>query len=244
MIGLGGARRVLQLVAKEQDIQETQPDPEFSQSIGNYPITLLTPTLFTTFHVPNPEPFSEDACTPLPSISLPVNALLQRVNDIIHSGKKLYDQPVVTMEVLRAAKAARKASLVAAARQKEEDLRIWEELKRRRDNGEDVVLPEKPLSGRQIRRRQKIEQQMLELWGNDESPNDEYPPSYFDPIPVEAPIIKPPQVDRKVRLEEAHDKVRNLREPVTVCLVTSQDLKLCHCAYCRARGTVRSQLVG
>jgi len=209
MIGLGEAQRVLRLVAKEQDIQETQPDPELSQSIGNYPITLLTPILFTTFYVPNPEPFSEDACAPLPSLTLPVDILLQRVNDIIHSGKKLYDQPTVTMEELRTAKAARKALLLAAARQKEEDFRIWEELKRRHDNGEDVVLPDKPLRGRQIRRRQKMEQQMLELWGDDESPNDEYPPSYFDPIPVEALIIKPPQADQKARVEEAHDKVRN-----------------------------------
>lgn len=174
MIGLGQSRRVLELIAKEHELQETTPAPELSQSDADYPITLLTPTVFTTFYVPKPAPFSENVLSPLPSIALPDQEILNYVKEMIRTGKRMYSKPVPCIEELRAAKLAKRKALIEAARQKEEDLRIWRDLKRRQEEGEDVMLPEKPLSGRQMRRRQKQERQAKELWGDEDDASSIY----------------------------------------------------------------------
>ncbi|KAG8837166.1 hypothetical protein FRB91_008295, partial [Serendipita sp. 411] len=121
LIGLGEARHVLQLVAREHDLMETSPDPDLLPNSGPYPITILTPTLYTTFYIVEPEPFSEDVFAPFPTTVLPNNAILSIVKNVIASGKKMFDQPIMPLAELRAAKLTRRAILLAAAKQKEED---------------------------------------------------------------------------------------------------------------------------
>jgi len=65
----------------------------------------------------------------------------------------------------------------------EEDKKIWEELKRRKDAGEDIVLPDPPLNGRQKRRRERMEAQQ----GDANTPNGEYPEKHFVVVP---PVIE------------------------------------------------------
>jgi hypothetical protein len=184
MIGLGRTRRVLEAVAKEHNIIESKADADLFPNSGRYPISVLTPDMFTTFYIPDPEPFSEDACAPLPALTLPNRALLQCMKDIISSGRRLYGVPKPSLEELRAAKVAKKKALEEAAKQLQEDRKVWKELKTRKDGGEDIEVPEKPLSGRQRKKKRKIEAQMLEIWGDPEDPNDDYPSTNSDEIPT------------------------------------------------------------
>jgi hypothetical protein len=183
MIGLGQSRRVLELVAKEHKLKESTPDPNKLPNSGHYPITVLTPTLFTTFYVAEPEPFSDDAVAPLPSTTLPIHALLAYAKESISTSQRLYNERQPSHRELKAAKAVEKQQKLATLKQQEQDKRIWEELKKRKDAGEDIVLPDPPLSGRQKRRREKLEAQMAELWGDADHPNEEYPDNYFDVVP-------------------------------------------------------------
>ncbi|KAG8798682.1 hypothetical protein FRC17_007352, partial [Serendipita sp. 399] len=215
MIGLGEARNALRLVAKEHGLTETTPDPDLLPNSGPYPITLVTPSLYTTFYIVEPEPFSDDALAPLPSTILPNKSIFSIVQSVIASGQKLFDQPIMPLAELRAAKLARRAEIIAAAYQKEEDMKMWKELKRRRDMGEDIEVPERPISGRQRRRREKEERKMVEIWGDEEYPNQEYPPHLFDVAPVPKPI-------EVVQSSEISDKVSNYvlqptAEPVVPC---------------------------
>ncbi|KAG8792993.1 NADPH-adrenodoxin reductase, partial [Serendipita sp. 398] len=217
LIGLGEARHVLQLVAREHDLMETSPDPDLLPNSGPYPITILTPTLYTTFYIVEPEPFSEDVFAPFPTTVLPNNAILSIVKNVIASGKKMFDRPIMPLAELRAAKLTRRAILLAAAKQKEEDVNAWKELKRRKEMGEDVELPERPISGRQRRRREKMEKRMAEIWGDEESPNQEYPSNLFEV----APVPKPAEVFQS---SEISDKISNYvlqptAEPVVTCEV-------------------------
>ncbi|KAG8844261.1 hypothetical protein FRB91_002733 [Serendipita sp. 411] len=83
--------------------------------------------------------------------------------------------------------------------------------------GEDVELPERPISGRQRRRREKMEKRMAEIWGDEESPNQEYPSNLFEV----APVPKPAEVFQS---SEISDKISNYvlqptAEPVVTCEV-------------------------
>ncbi|PVF99397.1 hypothetical protein CPB86DRAFT_703316 [Serendipita vermifera] len=184
MISLGQSRRVLEIIAKEHNLIESKADPDIFPSSGRYPISVLTPDMFTTFYIPDPEPFSEDALAPLPALTLPNRALLQCMKDVVSSGRRLYGAPKPSMEELRAAKVAKKQALVDSAKKLEEDRKIWTDLKLRKENGEDIELPEKPLSGKQRKKRRKIEEQMMEIWGDPEDPNDDYPSTNSDEIPT------------------------------------------------------------
>jgi hypothetical protein len=175
MIGLGQSRRVLQLVAKDHNLKESIPDPDKLPNSGQYPITILTPTLFTTFYVAEPEPFSHDFTAPLPSTILPNQALLDYAKDPISKGQRFYNEPLPGREELKAAKVARKQQQLATLKQFEEDKRIWDSLKKRKEAGEDILLPEPPLSGRQKRRQAQTE--------GTKSPNDKHPNNHFDVIP-------------------------------------------------------------
>ena len=227
MIGLGQSRKVLELVAKENKLKESTPDPEKLPNSGHYPITFLTPTLFTTFYVAEPEPFSDDAVAPFPSTILPNQALLGYVKETISQSQRLYNEPRPSFEELRAAKAAKKQQQVDVLRQKEEDKRIWQELKRRHDAGEDLVLPDPPLSGRQKRRREKLEAQMAEIWGDVNSPNEEYPENYFDVIPS---VVQPPEAN----MGEDTDKVGLRFSFNTLANTSRQDFELRTRAHRRA----------
>jgi hypothetical protein len=195
MIGLGQSRRVLELVAKDHRLKESTPDPEKLPNSGQYPITVLTPTLFTTFYVTELEPFSDGFTAPLPSTILPNQALLAYAKDPVSKGQRFYNEPLPGREELKAAKVARKQQQLTTLRQFEDDKRIWEELKKRKEAGEDIVLPDPPLNGRQKRRREKMEAQNVD----DEGPNDKHPDNHFDVIP---PVIE--QFDTNV---EDSDKV-------------------------------------
>lgn len=183
MIGLGQSRQVLELIAKEHNLKQSPPDPTKFPNSGNYAVTILTPTLFTTFYIAEPRPFSDDPLSPLPSIALPDEAILNCVREMISSGRRLYNLPQPDFKELKEAKALRKQQKLDANRQKEADKKIWKELKERQEAGEDVILPDLPLTSRQRRRREKLEAQMVELWGDPNNPNSEYPESYFDVIP-------------------------------------------------------------
>lgn len=183
MIGLGQSRHILELIAKEHGLKESTPDPSKLPNSGHYPITLLTPSLFTTFYVADPEPFSNDHAGPLPSAALPKDALLAYIKEVISNHQRLFNIPQPDIKEIKVAKALKKQQLIDTVRQKEEDKRIWNELKKRHDAGEDVVLPDPPVTARQKRRCKKLEAQMLEIWGDPNSPNSEYPEAYFDVIP-------------------------------------------------------------
>jgi hypothetical protein len=77
---------------------------------------------------------------------------------VIDNKQKLYNFERPTLAQLRAEKQAKKLALERAARQHAEDVRIYEELKRRFEAGEDVVVPPKPVSGRAKRQREKLEE--------------------------------------------------------------------------------------
>lgn len=183
MIRLGQSRRVLQLVAKDHNLKESTPDPEKLPNSGQYPITVLTPTLFTTFYVADPEPFSNDFAAPLPSTILPNQALLDYAKEGISKGQRFYGEPQPGREELKAAKIAKRQQQLATLKQMEEDKKIWEELKKRKDAGEDIVLPDPPLNGRQKRRRERMEAQT----GDAKNPDGEYPVKHFDVVP---PVIE------------------------------------------------------
>lgn len=180
MIGLGHSRSVLELVAKEHNLKETSPDPDVFPNSGNYPITFMTPDLFTTFYIPQPEPFSDNVLAPFPSTVLPNPVLVQKIKDVISQNQRFYNTPKPDLAALRAAKVAKKQALVDYVNRLEEDKRIWKELKARAENGEDITLPDMPLSGRKRRRKEKLEKQMNELWGDEEEPNQEYPSHFFE----------------------------------------------------------------
>src|SRR5260221_609001 len=73
LIGLGPTRKLLQLVAKEHAVQEA---PSTIPPTGSYPVTIMTLSLFTTFYVPAPQPFSLNATAELPATLLPNEFLL------------------------------------------------------------------------------------------------------------------------------------------------------------------------
>jgi hypothetical protein len=188
MIGLGHSRKVLELVAKEHELEETALDPNVFPNSGDYPVTFMTPTLFTTFYIAQPDPFSENALAAFPSAILPTNTLAKMIKDVISRDQRFYSTPKPSLEELRATKVARKKDLVEDAKRLEEDKRIWSELKARVDNGEDIPLPDRPMTGRKKRQKEKLEKQMLELWGDEEEPNEEYPPHFFNFKPEPDPL--------------------------------------------------------
>lgn len=186
LIGLGNAGHVIRILAKEHNLGPTPPDPVRLPKSGNYPITILTPTMFTTFYVSEPAPFSKDALAELPTLTLPVESILAYIKEVIRLGKRLFDAPIMSLAELRAAKLAKRQELDEAAKQKEADIKFWKEMLARKEAGEDVEVPEKPLSGRKIRKKQALEARMKEMWGGSENTGYDHsvesPPAYLEPL--------------------------------------------------------------
>jgi hypothetical protein len=191
----------------------------------------MTLSLFTTFYVPAPQPFSLDATAELPSTLLPNEFLLSRITSAIDNKQKLYNFEQPTLAQLRAEKQAKKLALETAARQYAEDVRIYEELKIRFEAGEDVVVPPKPISGRAKRQRRKLEEKMAEVWGNDPNASGEeergmnVPPEEVKLIPATSFSKHDGYSDlTKEQIHGGHDFVSNYifapaAEPVTPCPV-------------------------
>jgi len=195
----------------------------------------MTLSLFTTFYVPAPKPFSLDATAELPSTLLPNEFLLPRIISMIDNKQKLYDFDRPTLAELRAEKQAKKLALETAARRYAEDIRIYEELKRRFEAGEDVVVPSKPVSGRAKRQRRKLEEKMAEVWGKDpNAPGEEedgtnVPPEEVKLIPATLFSKHDGYSDlTKEQIHGSHDLVSNYifspaAEPVTPCPIEQLD---------------------
>lgn len=220
------------MVAKEHDIQET---PSTITATGSYPVTIMTLSLFTTFYVPAPDPFSLNATAALPSTCLPNEFLLSQITSVINNNQNLYNFKRPTMAQLRAEKQAKKLALETAARQYAEDFRIYEELKRRFDAGEDVVVPPKPISGRAKRQRRKLEEKMAEIWGKDPNASDEEGCQTNVPL-EEVKLIPATSFSKhdgysdltKEQIHGSHDLVSNYifaptAEPVAPCPVEQLD---------------------
>jgi len=191
----------------------------------------MTLSLFTTFYVPTPKPFSLDLTAELPSTLLPNEFLLSRIMSVIHNNQKLYNFERPTLAQLRAEKQAQKLAVETAARQRAEDVRIYEDLKRRFEAGEDVVVPPKPVSGRAKRQRRKLEEKMAEVWGKDPNALDEEedrPDVPFEEVKL-IPAMSFSKHDgysdlTKEQIHGSHDLVSNYilapaAEPVTPCPV-------------------------
>lgn len=154
---------------------------------------------------------------------------------MINSKENLYNFKRPTLDQLRAEKQAKKLALERAARQCAEDFRIYEELKRRFDAGEDVVVPPKPVSGRVKRQRRKLEEKMAELWGKD--PNASGEEECGTNVPLEEVKLLPATSFSKhdgyshltkEQIHGSHDLVSNYisapaAEPVTPCPVEQLD---------------------
>ena len=194
----------------------------------------MTLSLFTTFYVPAPKPFSLAATTELPSTLLPNELLLSRILSVIDNKQKLYNFERPTLAQLRAEKQAKKLALARAARQQAEDIKIYEELKRRFEAGEDVVVPPKPVSGRAKRQRRKLEEKMAEVWGKD--PNASEEEGGTNALPEEVKLIPATSFSKhdgysdltKEEIHGSHDIISNYvfaptAEPVTPCLVEQLD---------------------
>ena len=195
----------------------------------------MTRSLFTTFYVPAPSPFSLDVTAALPSTRLPNELLLSKITSVIDNKLNLYNFERPTLAQLRAEKQAKQLAFQTAARQYEEDSRIYEELKRRFEAGEDVVVPPKPISGRAKRQRRKLEEKMAELWSRD--PNASCEEECETGVPLEEVKLIPATSFSKhdgysdltiEQIRGSHDLVSNYisapaAEPVTPCPVELLD---------------------
>ena len=191
----------------------------------------MTLSLFTTFYVPAPKPFTLDVTAELPSTLLPNEFLLSRIVSVIDGKQKLYDFERPTLAQLRAEKQAKKLAVETAARQRAEDVRVYEDLKSRFEAGEDVVVPPKPVSGRAKRQRRKLEEKMAEIWGKD--PNASGEEEDRPKVPLEevklVPALSFSKHDgysdlTKAQIHGSHDLISNYilapaAEPVTPCPV-------------------------
>lgn len=204
MIGLGQSRQVLELIAKEHNLKESTPSPSKLPNSGSYPITLLTPSLFTTFYVAESEPPSDNTVFPLPFKTLPNEALLTKFKEIIASGQQLYDIQQPSLNELKAANALKKHQLLDTMQHKEQEKEAWNRLKKRYDTGEGLVLPDLPLSGRQRRRHEKLEAQKAKTGKGEKNLNVEVPEARLDGVP--------PVVQELEGIVEDTDKVRNYAE--------------------------------
>jgi hypothetical protein len=195
----------------------------------------MTLSLFTTFYVPAPNPFSLDATAALPSTPLPNEFLLSQITSVINNKQNIYSFGRPTLAQLRAEKRAKKLALETVARQCAEDLRIYEELKRRFEAGEDVVVPPKPVSGRKKRQRRKLQEKMAELWRKDPNASGEEECETNLPL-EEVKLIPATSFSKhdgysdltKEQIHGSHDLVSNYisaptAEPVAPCPVEQLD---------------------
>ena len=154
---------------------------------------------------------------------------------MIDNKQKLYNFEQPTLAQLRAEKQAKKLVLDTVARQRAEDVRIYEELKKRFETGEDVVVPPKPVSGRTKRQRRKLEEKMAELWGRD--PNASIEEESGTNVPLEEVKLIPATSFSKhdgysnltkEQIHGSHDIISNYilspaAEPVAPCPVEQLD---------------------